>query len=406
MKTFNKPLIIILAIVFSLGLSTRSVFAAGPAIVNLGSASNFTVLSETGITNTGSHTSIITGNIGSSPITGAAMDDIFCSEINGTIYGVDAAYVGSGSQTCFMGNPPLSNKTLVDTAVGDMLTAYNDAAARTLPTATELGAGNIGGMTLTPGLYKWSTDVNIPTNVTLSGGANDIWIFQISGNLNIASGASVPAGIKVILSGGAQVSNIFWQVGGVTGATLGTYSTFNGNILSAKQVIIQTGAVLNGRALAQTEVTLDSNLISPSTPIIPITPIIPPTPTVIQSTSGVGITSGGGLLTYGCKDPNATNYNYFSTSNPALCTYTTSTTVTSADPMTIAGCTSIYGYSIVSGLPCNGIAVAIVPATTTPGLPTTGAGINTFANLMLLFFLAIIAGGSGIYLARKIKKGE
>ena len=99
----------------------------------------------------------------------------------------------------------------------------------------------IGGKTFTPGLYKWGTDVSISTNITLTGGAEDVWIFQIAGDLNIASGGSVPAGIKIILAGGAQASNIFWQVDGATGAKLGTYSTFNGNILSAKQVIIQTG---------------------------------------------------------------------------------------------------------------------------------------------------------------------
>ncbi len=273
-KTFNKSSVVA-TLVFALALiGPMAALAAGPLPVNLLSIStnNFAILSKTGITNTGSHISIITGNIGSSPITAAAMDNVFCSEITGTIYGVDAAYTGSGTQACFAGNPPMSNKTLVDNAVLDMGTAYGDAAGRTGPTATELGAGNIGGMTLAPGLYKWSTDVTIPTSVTLSGGANDVWIFQISGNLNIASGGSVPAGIKVILSGGAQASNVFWQVGGPTGATLGTYSTFNGTILSAKQVIIQTGAVLNGRALAQTQVTLDANTVSvPTVAVLPAT---------------------------------------------------------------------------------------------------------------------------------------
>ena len=83
------------------------------------------------------------------------------------------------------------------TAVSDMQTAYTDAAGRTNPTATELGAGNIGGMTLAPGLYKWSTGVTIPTNVTLSGNASDVWIFQIAQTLTVSSAA------QVILSGGA-----------------------------------------------------------------------------------------------------------------------------------------------------------------------------------------------------------
>lgn len=281
MKKFNNcSILTVLTLFFAvLLIGPVSVSAAGPTSLNLLSAGNFTILSKTGITNTGSHTTVITGNIGSSPITAAAMSNVFCSEITGTIYGVDAAYVGSGNQTCFAGNPPLANKTLVDTAVLDMGTVYAEAAGRTNPTATELGAGNIGGMTLAPGLYKWSTDVTIPTNVTLSGGANDIWIFQIAGNLTIASGGSISSGIKVVLQGGAQAANVFWQVGGVTGATLGTYSTFNGTILSAKQIIIQTGAVLNGRALAQTQVTLDANVISVQTAAAPVTP--PTTPVVV-----------------------------------------------------------------------------------------------------------------------------
>jgi predicted ribosomally synthesized peptide with SipW-like signal peptide len=237
--------------------------AVGPASVNLSSAKSFVIVSEQGITNTGSHGSHITGSIGASAITAAAMNGVWCSEIIGTIYGVDAAYVGSGVTTCFAGNPPLANKTLVDNAVLDMGTAYNNAAGMVTPAPTVgLGAGNIGGMTLAPGLYKWSTDVTIPTDVILSGGANDVWVFQIAGNLSIASGGSVPAGIKVKLSGGAQAKNVFWQVGGGVGATLGTYSTFNGTILSAKQVILQTGAVLNGRAFAQTQVTLDANVVT------------------------------------------------------------------------------------------------------------------------------------------------
>ncbi len=251
--------------------------AAGPAAVDLLSipTNNFVVVSKTGITNTGGHTSGIVGNIGASPITAAAMNGIFCSEIMGTIYGVNAAYVGSGDQTCFAGNPPLANKTLIDNAVADMATAYTDAAGRTLPTATELGAGNIGGLTIAPGLYKWSTNVTIPADVTLSGGAGDVWIFQMTGNLTLSSAKNV------ILSGGAVASNVFWQVGGPTGATLGTYSTFNGNILSNKQIIVQTGAVLNGRALAKTQVTLDANSVF-------LSDITPPTPTgpVFNDTDG------------------------------------------------------------------------------------------------------------------------
>ena len=258
--------------------------AAGPAAVDLLSAGNFVILSKAGVTNTDGHTSVVTGNVGSSPITAAAIDNVFCSEITGVIYGVDAAYVGSGDQSCFAGNPPFENKTLVDNAVLDMGTAYADAAGRTNPTATELGAGDIGGMTLTPGLYKWSTNLIISSDVTLSGGENDVWIFQIAGDLSIASGGDVVGGVKVVLSGGARAANVFWQVGGVTGATLGTYSTFNGNILSAKQIILQTGVVLNGRALAQTGVTLDANRVTVP-PAASVSPEPEPEPTPAPSPS-------------------------------------------------------------------------------------------------------------------------
>lgn len=248
---------VMLILPFSVTLPVGAISSTG---VDLGSAENFVILSETGITNTGSHTTKIVGDIGSGAITAAAMNTIFCSEITGKIYGVDAGYVGSGDATCFAGSS--ADKTIVDNAVLDMETAYTTIAGKTLPDGTELYAGDLSGQTITAGLYKWSSNVVINSDVTLSGSANDVWIFQIAGDLNIASAGSVPNGIKVLLSGGAKASNIFWQVGGLTGATLGTYSTFNGSILTAKQIVIETGAVLNGKALAQTQVTLDANNIN------------------------------------------------------------------------------------------------------------------------------------------------
>jgi hypothetical protein len=130
--------------------------------------------------------------------------------------------------------------------------AYTDAAGRTEPApVTELGAGNIDGLELPPGLYKWSTGVIIPIGVTFAGGANDVWILQIAGNLTVANAAIVT------LSGGALPKNIFWQVAGE--ATLGTTADFKGTILSQTLISLNTDAVMSGRALAQTEVTLDSN---------------------------------------------------------------------------------------------------------------------------------------------------
>lgn len=238
--------------------TTGAAAAAGPAPVVLGGAGNFVILTKTGITNTGSHTSAITGNIGSSPITAAAMDNVFCAEMTGLIYGADAAYTGSGDVTCFKGLA--ADITLVGNAVLDMGIAYTDAAGRSLPDFTELYAGDISGKTLVPGLYKWGTGVSINTDVTLSGGPNDVWIFQIAGDLTQANGASM------LLLGGALPKNIFWQVGGGTGVAIGTTAHFEGVILATKAITVNTGATGNGRLLAQTAVTLDANAITEPAP--------------------------------------------------------------------------------------------------------------------------------------------
>jgi hypothetical protein len=139
-----------------------------------------------------------------------------------------------------------------------MQTAYTDAAGRSLPDFTELGAGNIDGMTLVPGLYKWGTAVTIPSGVTLAGGANDVWIFQIAQGLTVGNGAIVT------LSGGAQAKNIFWQVAGQT--TLGTTSDVKGIVLCQTAIVLNTGAVINGRALSQTAITLIANTIAKPMP--------------------------------------------------------------------------------------------------------------------------------------------
>jgi hypothetical protein len=109
-------------------------------------------------------------------------------------------------------------------------------------------------MTLVPGLYKWGTGVYIPTAVTLSGGPNDVFIFQIAQNLTLANG------IAVHLSGGVQAKNIFWQVSGQ--AILGTTSHMEGIVLCKSLIALQTGASINGRLFAQTAVTLQKNAVT------------------------------------------------------------------------------------------------------------------------------------------------
>ena len=248
-----------LAAVFALSVAGPGVaLAAGPLPVDLLSAGNFSILSKSGVTDVPS--SVITGNVGSSPITGAAMH-LTCPEVTGTIYAADAT-----GDACFS-----INASLLTTAISDQLTAYNEAAARTIPDATNfVGAtADIGGLTIYPGLYKYSTNVGIATDVTLDaqGDSNAVWIFQISGDLTIATGGgTVPSGIKVILTGKAKAANVFWQVGGTNGATLNTYSTFNGNIMTAKDVLMRTSAVLNGRALSPFQVVLDQNKVTKPAP--------------------------------------------------------------------------------------------------------------------------------------------
>ena len=168
--------------------------------VDLGAAGNYVIVAKTAINN--SSTSSVTGDLGLSPaatsyITGFALTNAtgYATSIlvTGKIYAAD------------MAAPTPVNMT---TAVNNMVTAYNDAAGRPSPDFTELGTGNLGGKTLIPGLYKWSGNVTIPSDVTLEGGANAVWIFQIAGNLTMSSA------MKINLSGGAQAKNIFWQVAG------------------------------------------------------------------------------------------------------------------------------------------------------------------------------------------------
>ncbi|MBI2445175.1 DUF3494 domain-containing protein [Candidatus Micrarchaeota archaeon] len=234
---------------FVLGILLSSVVsAAGPAAVNLGSAGSFVILAKSGISTTG--TTAITGNIGVSPIDHTAITGFGLIADSSNRFSTSSLVNGSVYASNFA--PP--TPSAMTTAVSDMETAYTDAAGRTLPDFTELGAGNIGGMTLVPGLYKWGTGVTIPTDVTLSGNSTDVWIFQIAQTLDIASGK------QVILSGGAQAQNIFWQVGDQT--TIGTTAVFNGNILDQTAIVLNTGATLNGRALSQTAVTLDANSVN------------------------------------------------------------------------------------------------------------------------------------------------
>jgi hypothetical protein len=149
-------------------------------------------------------------------------------------------------------SPTPSNMTA---AISDMETAFTEAAGRA-PDVTEVGAGDIGGMTLEAGTYKWGTGLLIPTDVTLSGSETDVWVFQVAQGLTMSSATSV------ILAGGALPENIFWQVSGQV--DLGTTAHFEGIVLTQTSVTLRTGATINGRLLAQTAVEIDgSSVVEP-----------------------------------------------------------------------------------------------------------------------------------------------
>jgi hypothetical protein len=226
----------------SVNVSANSETGIGPVPVNLGTAGTFAILTKTGVTDVPA--SAITGDVGTSPISGAALL-LSCREVRGKLYSVDAA----GPLPC-----ATTDANFLTGAVGDMEFAYDDAAGRPSPDFTELGAGEIGGLTLAPGLYKWGTDVLITTDVTLSGGPNDVWIFQIAGKLKEANAR------RVRLAGGALAKNIFWQVAGAV--TLGTTAHFEGVVLAKTMIAVNTGATVNGRLLAQTAVTLQMNAVT------------------------------------------------------------------------------------------------------------------------------------------------
>lgn len=226
-----------------ISFTTKATPSTRQAAVSLGAAGTFAILAKTGVTNV--FASAINGDVGASPITGAAIR-LTCAEVKtGKIYAVDAA----GPLPCAVIDP-----TLLTASIGAMETAYTNAAGRKSPNFIDLGAGEIGGLTLVPGLYKWGTGVRISKNVTLSGGPKDVWIFQIAGTTTQANGT------RVTLTGGALAKNVFWQSGGAV--TIGTTAHFEGVMLAKTLIAVQTGASANGRLLAQTAVTLQQNAVT------------------------------------------------------------------------------------------------------------------------------------------------
>ena len=235
-------------LMIALIIPASAVAQSSPAPVDLRTSGNFVVLAKAGISATG--TTSIVGDIGVSPIDHTAITG-FSLILDSSGQFATSSLVSGQIFAADYGDP---TPTMMTTAVSDMETAYNDAAGRT-PDFTELYSGDLTGQTLTTGVYNWSTGVQVSAGgVTISGSPTDVWIFEIAQNLTLASGAIIT------LSGGAKASNIFWQVAGEV--TLGTTSDFSGIILCETLISMETGAAFNGKALAKTAVTLDSNNIT------------------------------------------------------------------------------------------------------------------------------------------------
>ena len=219
----------------------------GPSPVPFLTAAFFKILTKAGITNV--PTSSIIGNMGTSPITSAAITGFGLVLDGSGEFSTSAQVVGRVYAADYA--PP--TPAMLTQAVLDMEAAYTNAAGR-LADFIDVNAGLIGGMTLVPGVYRWNSNVVIASDLTLVGGPNDTWIFQVNGTLDLA------AAMQIIMAGGANHNNVVWQVTGAT--TIGPAATFRGNILTQTNVAVQTGASVFGKLLAQTAVTLDNNLVN------------------------------------------------------------------------------------------------------------------------------------------------
>lgn len=220
----------------------------GPAAVDLGTAGNYVIFAGSGVTAPASFDALVTGDVGVYPIDSTGLTG-FALTVDGTnLFATSAQVIGKVWAPDYIG-PPATTPVALNTAANDRLTAYTDAAGRVVPApVNDLGAGDLSGLTITPGIYKFGTGVLINTDVTLSGGAMDTWIFQVAG------GVTVAPGVKVKLIGGAVPKHIVWQSVGVV--AIGTTVEFNGVILSATTIDVNTSAKVNGRLLSGTDVTL------------------------------------------------------------------------------------------------------------------------------------------------------
>ncbi len=215
--------------------------------VDLGLASGYAILAESGISAAGATS--ITGDMGISPQAATFITGFALNLTAGAAFSTSSLVTGKIYAPGYA-DPTPANLTVTVDNMHTAFTTGNGLAAG----VTEFLAGNLNGQTLAAGVYKWGTDLNITNGITLDGGGDDcaMFVFQIDQQLLVANGAIIT------LTNGAKAENIYWLVAG-SGAVLGTTVQFKGNILSKTLISLNTGATVNGRLLAQTAVTLEIN---------------------------------------------------------------------------------------------------------------------------------------------------
>ncbi len=223
---------------------------AGASCVNLKSAGSLTILARSGVSTVPA--SAVTGDIGLSPAARVALTGFSETMDASNTFSTSAQVTGKLYAADYTPPTP-SNLT---TAVTDMIDAYNDAAGRPPGVGPNLNllGGTVAGQTLSPGTYTWGSNVTIPTNLTFSGSPTDVWILQITGTLTQAGATNM------ILAGGAQAKNIFWQVAGVV--SIGAGAHFEGILMSASAITFVTGSTANGRLYSGTAVNLQSTSLT------------------------------------------------------------------------------------------------------------------------------------------------
>jgi hypothetical protein len=342
--------------------------AAGPLPVDLGTAGSYEILSKAGISTVPA--SQVTGNIAVSPIAQGGMTGWSETlDLPGGTFSTSSQVTGK----LFAADYAVPTPGILTVAIGDMETAYNDAAGRiTPPPTTELGLGEIGGLNISPGLYKWSSGITITTDVTLTGGPNDVWIFQIAGDITQASST------KVTLAGGARPSNIFWQTFGAVNIGVGAH--FEGIIICKTAITLYTGASINGRLLAQTRIDLQKATVRPAPPLtaVALTPsLASPRPTGTAITLTATPTDGANVVYQFLADTTVIrDYSASST-----CTWTPTAAKTYSLTVNAKDLIGADPTAVVTSPAAPYVIFTPLTAVTLAGVPTSPVVVNTPVTL-------------------------